>query len=85
MVQDGMIGVKRHQHYFVGKGDYLASDEYKINLLGVNIHFQETGIPISPNDLVAAGLFSVFESMDVPPTNLAVEPKTGQPYRDRWR
>ena len=86
MVQDGMIGVKRHQYYYWAFGDhyFLAADEYKINLLGTNIYFRETGMLLNPNDLVGAGLFDALERMGVPATNTAVDPGMGDTYRDRW-
>ena len=86
MVHQGMIGVKRHQYYYWAFGDhyFLAADEYKINMLGINIYFRESGMLLNPNDLVGAGLFDAFERMGVPPTNTAVDDKTGDSYRDRW-
>ena len=87
MVQDGMIGVKRHQYHYWAFGThyFLAADEYKINLLGTNIYFRESGMLLNPNDLVGAGLFTAFETMGVPPTNLQVDAETGEAYRDRWK
>jgi len=81
-----MVGVKRHQYYYWAFGDhyFLAADEYKINMLGINIYFRESGILLNPNDLVGAGLFKVLEDMGVPPTNMARDDKTGDTYRDRW-
>ncbi|HEX3475979.1 MAG TPA: DUF4157 domain-containing protein [Kofleriaceae bacterium] len=86
MVHRGMVGVKRHQYYYWAFGDhyFLAADEYKINMLGINIHFRESGMLLNPNDLVGAGLFDVLEQMGVPPTNTARDDKTGDTYRDRW-
>jgi phage-related protein len=86
MVHEGMVGVKRHQYHVwvFGNRYFLAADEYKINVLGVNIHFKEDGLLINPNDLVGAGLFTVLEQMGVPPTNTASDPETGDSYRDRW-
>jgi hypothetical protein len=86
MVQDGRIGVKRHQYHYWAFGThyFLAADEYKINLLGINIYFRETGMLINPNDVVGAGLFTVLENMGVPPTNMAADAGTGDTYRDRW-
>lgn len=85
MVRDGMIGVKRHQHYYWAFGDHyvLATDEYKINLLGANVHYRASGL-IDPQNLVAFGLFQAFENMGVPATNMAADPKAGDTYRDRW-
>lgn len=86
MVHRGMVGVKRHQYYYWAFGDhyFLAADEYKINMLGINLYFRESGMLLNPNDLVGAGLFDVFEQMGVPPTNTARDDKTGDTYRDRW-
>ena len=86
MVHQGMIGVKRHQYYYWAFGDhyFLAADEYKINMLGINIYFRESGILLNPNDLVCAGLFDVLEQMGVPATNMAMDDKTHDTYRDRW-
>ena len=86
MVHRGMVGVKRHQYYYWAFGDhyFLAADEYKINMLGINIYFRESGMLLNPNDLVGAGLFTVLEDMGVPPTNTARDDKTGDTYRDRW-
>jgi hypothetical protein len=86
MVQQGMIGVKRHQYHYWAFGDhyFLAADEYKINMLGINYYFRETGLLLNPNDLVGAGLFDVLEKMGVRPTNTAQDDKTGDTYRDRW-
>jgi hypothetical protein len=86
MVHQGMIGVKRHQYYYWAFGDhyFLAADEYKINMLGINIYFRESGMLLNPNDLVGAGLFDVLEQMGVPPTNMTVDDKTHDTYRDRW-
>lgn len=86
MVNQGMIGVRRHQYYYWLFGDnyFLAADEYKINVLGTNIYFRESGVLLNPNDLAAAGLFTVLEQLGVPATNNARDDKTGDTYRDRW-
>jgi hypothetical protein len=86
MVQDGMIGVKRHEYYywFFGEHYFLAADEYKIHVLGTSIDFRETGMLLNPNDVVGAGLFDVLERMGVPATNNARSDRTGDTYRDRW-
>jgi hypothetical protein len=53
-------------------------------MLGNNIYFRESGMLLNPNDLVGAGLFDVLEQMGVPPTNMTVDDKTHDTYRDRW-
>jgi hypothetical protein len=80
MVREGMIGVKRHHHSFFGMGGYTVADEFKINVLGINIHLKDelTWLP-DPSDLSsvpAVGLYEVFEKMGVP--------HNGDPMRDRW-
>jgi hypothetical protein len=86
MVHEGMIGIRRHRYYYWAFGThyFLAADEYKINVLGTSIQFRESGMLLSPNDVVGAGLFEVLEAMGVPPTNTAVDDQTHEPYNDRW-
>jgi hypothetical protein len=85
MVQDGMIGVKRHPFSIFGLNHFLAATEYKVNILGAQLYVCETGNIVNPSNLVGAALFDALESIGIPATNMQVDPASGDTYRDRWR
>ncbi|HMG53390.1 MAG TPA: hypothetical protein VK601_07905 [Kofleriaceae bacterium] len=55
----------------------------KIHVLGANDQFKQDGMP-EPHSVVALGLFTVLESMNVPATNNAYSEEAKDTYRDRW-
>jgi phage-related protein len=86
MVNDGMIGVKRHTYWYwmFGKHYFLAATEYKINLLGTSITFREEGMITDPRSVVGIALFEALEQMGVPSTGGYTDKHTGENSRDRW-
>jgi hypothetical protein len=89
MVQQGMIGVKRHSYYIwrpwpMDNLNFLAATQYKIHILGVDIDFYDEGMITNPASVVGVGLFEALESMGIPSTNDAYDADARDSYRDRW-
>jgi Domain of unknown function (DUF4157) len=86
MVQDGMIGVKRHTYWYwlFGKHYFLAATQYKIHLMGTSIDFYDQGMITDPRSVVGFALFEVLEQMGVPSTGGYTDEHTGENSRDRW-
>jgi hypothetical protein len=87
MVNQGMVGVKRH-HYYIwyvfGTSHFFVANQYKINLLGVSIDYWDQGGVLNPASAVAIGLFEVLERMGVPTVGSYFDPEIGEESRDRW-
>jgi Domain of unknown function (DUF4157) len=87
MVNQGMVGVKRH-HYYIwyvfGTSHFFVANQYKINLLGVSIDYWDQGGILNPASAVAIGLFEVLERMGVPTVGSYFHPEIGEESRDRW-
>lgn len=86
LVQEGKVGVRRHPYYIpLTWIKFLAADEYKIHVAGVDMQFRNGDVLLDPRNAVAAGLHAALEGLSsVPPTDTSINDYTGEPYNNYW-